>query len=69
MSSPPPTELSVPYVVPAETYAASIILPIVGTILVVLRIYARVLQKISIGLDDWLILPALVHLSPLPDHS
>ena len=54
------TELAVPYVTPAETYAVSIILPSLGVMFVILRFYARVRQKCSIGIDDWMMLPALV---------
>lgn len=57
--------LSVPYVTPGETYAASILLPCLGIGFVVLRFYTRKLQKMSYSIDDWLMLPALVC---LPDH-
>lgn len=54
------TGLSVPYVTPGEIYSASIVLPILGIVFVLLRFYARVVQKKSAGIDDWLMLPALV---------
>ena len=54
------TKLPVPYVTPGEIYAASIVLPLLGIVFILLRFYARTLKKNSIGLDDWLMLPALV---------
>ena len=50
----------VPYVTPWEIYTASIVLPFLGCVFVLLRFYARTLSKQSIGIDDWLLLPALV---------
>lgn len=52
--------LSVPYVTPGETYAACVVLPCLGILFVALRFYTRALQKNSTGIDDWLMLPALV---------
>ena len=60
MSASSPTELSIPYVTPAEAYAASILLPLVGIIHVFLRMYTRIVQRTTIGFDDWLMMPALV---------
>lgn len=54
------TELRVPYATPGETYAASIVLPGLGIVFVLLRLYTRFLQKNKFGVDDWLLLPALV---------
>lgn len=54
------TVLSIPYVTPGELYGASIVLPILGSVFVLLRFYARAPQKRSTGIDDWLMLPALV---------
>ena len=54
------SKLFVPYVTSGELYAASIILALLGIVFVLLRFYARVLQKTSFGIDDWLMLPALV---------
>lgn len=54
------TELRVPYATPGETYAASIVLPGLGIVFVFLRLYTRFLQKNKFGVDDWLMLPALV---------
>ena len=54
------TMMSVPYVTPWEIYTASIVLPFLGCVFVLLRFYARTLMKKSIGIDDWLLLPALV---------
>lgn len=48
-----------PYATSAGIYAASIVLPILGVVLVVLRLNARRLQKASTGWDDFLMLPAL----------
>ena len=55
-----PTRLSVPYVTPWEIYAASVVLPFLASVFVLLRFYARTLLKNSTGIDDWLMLPALV---------
>lgn len=55
-----PAVLTVSYVTPGEVYAASIVLPFLGIIFVLLRFYTRCLQKKSAGIDDWLMLPALV---------
>lgn len=53
-------ELSVPYPTAGETYAASIVPPGLSMVLVLLRIYTRLIQKHPLGIDDWLMLPALV---------
>ena len=60
MATAQTTMMSVPYVTPWEIYAASIVLPILGCVFVLLRFYARTLLKNSIGIDDWLLIPALV---------
>lgn len=57
------SELSVPYATLGETYAASIVLPILSIVFVLLRVYTRRLQKNHLGIDDWLMLPALVCIS------
>lgn len=54
------TVLSIPYVTPGELYGASIVLPILGIVFVLLRFYVRAPRKISTGIDDWLMLSALV---------
>ena len=54
------TELCVPYATPGATYAASITLPGLSIIFVLLRFYTRSLHKNAFGMDDWLMLPALV---------
>lgn len=54
------TELCVPYATPGATYAASIVLPGLSIVFVLLRVYTRFLQKNNFGIDDWLILAALV---------
>ena len=48
------------YVTPHEIYAASIVLPILGVVFVLLGFYSKILQRNSIGIDDWLMLPALI---------
>lgn len=50
------------YASKGEIYAASTVLPFLAIVAVVLRIRARFKQKAKIGLDDWLIIPALVYL-------
>ena len=51
---------SIKYVGPGEVMAAGIVLPLVCTTIVGLRFYVRKTQKVSIGIDDWLTIPALV---------
>jgi hypothetical protein len=53
----------VPYASPGQIMAAGIIFPILGIAAVVLRFYVRASRKQQIGMDDWLIIPALVWLS------
>lgn len=60
MTSLATTELLVPYAAPGGTYAVSILLPALGIIFVGLRVYTRFLQRLSLGPDDWLMMPALV---------
>ena len=43
-----------------EVYAAGIVFPAICTTFAALRLYTRSQQKAQIGLDDWLILAALV---------
>ena len=43
-----------------EVYAAGIIFPTLCTTFAALRFYTRSRQKARIGIDDWLILAALV---------
>lgn len=64
MASMQTTELLVPYAAPGDTYTVSILLPILGIIFVGLRIYTRVLQKTPLGVDDLLVLSALVRNIP-----
>ena len=45
---------------PTHVLAAGAIFIAVCTIIVTLRFYTRALQKAEIGIDDWLVLPALV---------
>ena len=60
MTSIKTTELFVPYAAPGGTYTVSILLPVLGMLLVGLRIYTRILQRMPLGIDDWLMFPALV---------
>ncbi|KAI0382175.1 hypothetical protein F5Y04DRAFT_279959 [Hypomontagnella monticulosa] len=48
------------YATPAEILAAAAALPALGIIVVIFRFYARLRQKARLGIDDFLILPALV---------
>ena len=52
--------LFIDYATSDEIYAAAIVLPVLGIVLVLLRFYARIVQKAGIGIDDWLMIPALV---------
>lgn len=45
---------------PAHVLAAGAIFIAVCTIIVTLRFFTRAVQKAKIGIDDWLVLPALV---------
>lgn len=73
MATTQATLLSFPYVTPGEMYVASIVLPLLGIVIVLLRFYTRTLQKRSAGIlqqnptgiDDWLMLPALVRIAYL----
>ena len=44
-------------------HAACVVLRYLGIVFVALRFYTRALQKKSTGIDDWLMLPALVCVS------
>lgn len=48
---------------PSEVLAAGVVLPVVGFIAVALRIYARRKQKVPLGWDDWLSVPAVILLA------
>lgn len=48
------------YPTPNEIIAAGTVLPTLGVIIVALRFYNRRRSSAGIGLDDWLVLPALV---------
>ncbi|KAI1440008.1 hypothetical protein F5Y02DRAFT_32223 [Annulohypoxylon stygium] len=48
------------YATPADILAAAAALPALGIIVVILRFYTRLLQKGKLGIDDFLILPAVV---------
>jgi hypothetical protein len=45
---------------PGEILAAAVLLPLVGGLLVALRIHTRLQQVKKLGVEDWLVLPALV---------
>ena len=60
MATTETTKLFVPYVTTGEIYAVSIVLPLLGFVFVLLRFYSRVYKKSSTGVDDWLMLLALV---------
>lgn len=51
------------YATPAEILAAAAALPALGIIVVILRFYTRLLQKAKLGIDGFLILPAVVLVS------
>lgn len=48
------------YATPGELMAVGIVLPLVATVVVATRFYARSKQHGTIGADDWLILLAMV---------
>ena len=48
------------YATPAAVIVVSVLFPVLGIATVFLRFYTRRTQKIGLGVDDWLILPALV---------
>ncbi|KAI0891915.1 hypothetical protein F4806DRAFT_288085 [Annulohypoxylon nitens] len=51
------------YATPSEVLAAGAALPALGIIIVILRFYARFLQNAKLGIDDFLVLPAVVLVS------
>ena len=63
MASNQTVDLSVPYVTPGEAYVASVVLPSLSVIVVLLRVYTRAIQTKTFGIDDWLIVLALVRTS------
>ena len=44
----------------SQVIAAAALLPFLGIVLVGLRFYSRIKNKAGLGVDDWLIVPALV---------
>jgi len=48
------------YATPAAVIVVSVLFPVLGMIAVFLRFYTRSMQKAGFGIDDWLIIPALV---------
>ena len=53
-------ELHIAFAGAGEIMAAGIVLPLVGISVVSLRFWLRLVQKSSIGMDDWTIAGALV---------
>ena len=53
-------ELHIAFADAGQIMAAGIVLPLVGMSVVALRFWLRYNQKLSIGMDDWSILGALV---------
>jgi hypothetical protein len=45
---------------PGEVAAAGVVFPLVGGILVALRIRIRLMKMKKLGIEDWLVFPALV---------
>lgn len=60
-SSPHWTHLAFALASAGEVLAAGIVLPIVCLACVMLRFLARGRQKVRLGLDDWLLVPAAVY--------
>ena len=54
---------------PGKMYALTAVFMIIALIAVPLRFYTRRLQSMQLGLDDWLMLPALVSSAGLSMHS
>lgn len=50
----------VPYARPNNIIAVGVILPVLCIIAFMLRIYARSTRKQILGVDDWLLIPAVV---------
>ena len=48
------------YIAPRVVAAAGATFPVVCFVLVSLRLYARRVQDLKWGLDDWLVMPAVV---------
>ncbi len=48
------------YATPSAVILIGVLFPVLGSVAVSLRFYTRHSQKAEIGIDDWLILPALV---------
>jgi len=52
--------VSIGYPSTDQLIAAAVILPVMGLVTVSLRYFARFSRKVSFGVDDWLLIPALV---------
>lgn len=48
------------YASPGHLIAVGAVLPAIGIIIVIIRFYTRKLKKLKYGIDDYLILPALL---------
>ena len=59
-SGPPPQQIGYYYQHARYNLIISIVFPILNTIVVSLRFYSRNRKKLSLQIDDWLTLPALV---------
>lgn len=48
-----------------EVTAAGAVFPVVGAVLVALRISIRRKKMKKLGIEDWLVFPALVYITPI----
>lgn len=48
------------YPSPGDLLAAAIVLPLVGIATISLRYFVRYTRRVPLGVDDWLLIPALV---------
>ncbi|CAI6267825.1 unnamed protein product [Periconia digitata] len=53
-------ELSIAFVSSGDVLSASVVLPLLGLVAVALRFWRRTSRNMGVGVDDWLILVALV---------
>ena len=52
------------YQKPGHVVAAAVVLPVLDTVTVILRLYARRRQRLPLQADDWLTIPATVGFFP-----
>lgn len=72
MENPPQFDHDLPpmfFVQRPAVLTVGILFPILGTIVVGLRLWSSSHRKAGLGIDDWLILPALVSGTYLPRPS